>query len=160
MALPDGTKFIPEVGPQHRSDVVFLWMGKNDAPAYSAESIIQRTDASFDWLAPFVKRCLVLGHFHSSNTNPDDLEAQTLDEVNGAYKARYGDLFVDVQQYLMSAQVWIDTGITPTSGDLVQQALGQKPASLSADTDHLNNAMYVALNEKIIQPRIRQLGWY
>ena len=153
-------QFIPEIGPQHRGDVGYLWMGKNDAPGYSAESIIQRTDASFDWFSPFVKRCLVIGHFHDSTTEPTSLEAQILDSVNAAHKARYGDLFIDVQAYLMSDQVWIDTGINPTPADLEQQALGQKPTSLSVDNGHMSSAMYIALNENIIQPRIRQLGWY
>lgn len=152
--------FIPEIGPQHRGGVTFLWMGKNDAPGYSAESIIARTDATFDWLSPSITRCLVLGHFHDSNTAPDSAEALILDAVNAAHKKRYGELFVDVQAYLMSPQVWIDTGITPTAGDLAQQALGQKPASLSADTGHLSAAMYAVLNTKVLQPLIRQLGWY
>lgn len=152
--------FVPEIGPQHRGDVVFLWMSKNDVGIYTALEIIERTDASFDWLSPYIKRCLVLGHFHNSDWAPDGALAQKVDAINAAHRDRYGDLFVDVQAYLMSEQVWGDTGITPTPEDLAQQALGQKPASLSADTSHMNEAMYLALNEKILQPLIRQLGWY
>lgn len=152
--------FIPEIGPQHRGDVVFLWMGKNDVDTYTSQEIIERTDVSFDWLSAFVKRCLVLGHFHNSDWAPDSSQSQKMDAVNGAHKSRYGALFVDVQTYLMSAQVWLDTGINPTSGDLAQQALGQKPASLSVDADHMNDAAYLAINENVLQPLIRQLGWY
>jgi hypothetical protein len=152
--------FIPEIGPQHRGDVVFLWMGKNDVDAYTAQEIIGRTDVSFDWLSPFIKRCLVLGHFHNSDWAPDSSQSQKMDAVNAAHKLRYGSLFVDVQAYLMSSQVWVDTGINPTSGDLAQQALGQKPDSLSVDADHLNDAAYLAINEHVLQPLIRQLGWY
>jgi hypothetical protein len=152
--------FIPEIGPQHRGDVVFLWMGKNDVPTYPAADIIQRTDTSYDWLSPMVSRCIVMGHFHNSDTLPASAEALTLDAVNAAYASRYGGLFVDVQAYLMSSQVWIDTGITPTAGDLTQQSQGQKPDSLSVDNEHLNDAMYVALNEKVLQPLIHARGWY
>ncbi|HGY3554373.1 TPA: hypothetical protein ACNVV3_000349 [Pseudomonas putida] len=153
-------KFTPEIGPQHRNDVVLLWMGKNDPPQYGAQSIIARTDASFDWLAAFIVRCLVLGHFHDSNTLPDSAEALTLDAVNAAHRARYGDLFIDVEAYILSAQVWLHTGITPTAQDLEQQAMRQKPASLSADNGHLNAAAYKAIHENLIKPRILQLGWY
>jgi hypothetical protein len=153
-------QFIPEIGPQHRGDVVFLWMGKNDVNTYPAQAIISRTDTSFDWLSPFTERCLVIGHFHDSDWAPDSTQSQKIDAVNAAYKSRYSDLYIDVQAYLMSSQVWVDTGITPTTQDLTQQSLGQKPASLSVDKEHLNDAMYQAINEKLVQPLIRQLGWY
>jgi hypothetical protein len=152
--------FAPEIGPQHRGDVMLLWMGKNDAAPYTAQDIVDRTNKSFDWLSPFIKRCLVLGHFHDSDWASTDARSVLIDAVNQAYKDRYGDLYIDVQGYITSPQVWIDTGITPTADDLAQQALGQKPASLSVDAGHLNDAAYLALNKNVIQPRFRQLGWY
>jgi len=153
-------EFKPEIGPQHRSDVVFLWMGKNDVGVYTAEEVIERTDKSFEWLSPFNPRCLVLGHFNNSNWDPASTDTKRVAAINAAHKARYGDLYIDVQAFLLSSEVWTLTGITPTAEDLQQQARGQKPNSLSVDDGHMNEAMYIALNEHVIQPRIRQLGWY
>lgn len=152
--------FVPEIGPQHRGDVVFLWMGKNDVGVYTAEEVIERTDKSFAWLSAFRPRSLVMGHFPNSNWDPASTEFKRVLAINAAHKARYGDLYIDVQAFLQSSEVWALTGITPTAEDLQQQALGQKPTSLSVDDGHMNEAMYIALNEHVIQPRIRQLGWY
>ena len=135
-------------------------MGKNDVGVYTAEEVIERTDKSFEWLSAFMKHCLVIGHFNNSNWDPASTNAKRVAAINAAHKARYGDLYIDVQKLLVSSEVWTLTGITPTAKDLQQQALGQKPDSLSVDDGHMNEAMYIALNKYVIQPRIRQLGWY
>lgn len=162
VAVPAGTPFIPTDGYVHRADVTLLWAGKNDLSSgigvRPLEGIIGRTDQAFDWLAPLYKRTLVLGHFADSNAS-SAMVNDRIAVVNAAHAARYGSAFVDVQAYLMSAQVWTDTGITPTSGDLAQQAAGQKPASLSADAAHLNAAGYTAV-AKLIKARLISLGWY
>lgn len=156
-----GTPFIPTNGNARRADVTLLWAGKNDLSSGTTlrplAGIIERTDRAFDWLAPLYKRALVLGHFADSNWNTT--QVANLNAVNAAHVSRYGNAFVNVQAYLMSAQVWTDTGITPTSGDLAQQAAGQKPASLSSDTQHLNAAGLTAV-AALIRQRLIDLGWY
>lgn len=159
-AVPAGTPFIPDVGMASRNHVTFLWVGKSDlAEAGKTNYVVTETNKMFDFLTPMVKRALVLGHFINSDRAPANLEHVQATAVNAAYKARYGDLYVDVAGYLASPQVWIDTGITPTATDLTQQANGVKPVSLSSDNGHLNAAGYTAV-AKLIFGRLNALGWY
>lgn len=162
VAVAPGSPFIPTNGTARRADVTLLWAGKNDLSSgigiRPLEGIIQRTDRAFDWLAPLYKRALVLGHFADSDAS-STMVNDRIGVVNAAHAARYGPAFLDVQAYLMSSAVWDDTGITPTSGDLAQQAAGQKPASLSSDAAHLNAAGLAAV-AALIRARLITLGWY
>lgn len=160
--VPAGTPFIPEVGPKYRDAVALLWVGKNDAGDVDdgrEVGIIARTDQAFDWLAPQTKRALVLGHFMDTGTPANSIERKQLMAVNAAHKARYGSLFVDVHELLTSDAIWATTGITPTAQDRTEQALGNKPPSLSADAGHLNAAGYAAVLNLTIA-RMLALGWY
>lgn len=153
-------EFIPDEGPRHRSDVMLLWMGKNDLNAGSTvASVLDYTNRSFDWLYPMAKRCLVLGHFSDTQAEVGGVVMQNINAINAAYASRYGDLFIDVNALILSAQIWTMTGITPTSTDLQQQASGVKPSSLSRDNYHLNEAANAAIATVILQ-RIRTLEWY
>lgn len=75
-------------------------------------------------------------------------------------RAKFGYLYCDTQDYLCSAQVWVDTGITPTEQDLAMQAAGYKATSLSGDTLHLNTAASKAITDHVIKPKLISLGWY
>lgn len=157
--VPAETPFIPDA-VSYRDAVTLLWMGKNNFSLDNAEKdIVTLTDACFNWLAPLEKRCLVLGHFVDGDTPAGALERAQISAVNAAHQKRYGRLFVDVGAYLSSAQVWKDTGITPTQADLSAQAAGTKPDSLSADAGHMNTAAYTAV-KNLIAARITELGWY
>lgn len=151
-------QFVPLVGPQFRDAVNLLWAGKNDSPA-DWQGTVQRTDQAFDWLAPLVRRTLVLGHFVDRDDTVGSATWNKVRDVNAAHKARYGVLFVDVQEYLASAQLWTDTGLSPTSADLTAQANKIKPPSVSSDSGHLNAAGYQAVCKFIIR-HITGLGWY
>lgn len=162
VSVSAGVSFIPEVGTQHRDAIALLWMGKNDAGEVDdgrEVGIIARTDKAFDWLAPQTKRALVLAHFMDTGTAADSIERKQIMAVNAAHQARYGDLFVDVHELLTSDAIWAATGITPTAQDRTEQALGNKPPSLSADAAHLNAAGYTAISNLIIA-RMVSLGWY
>ncbi len=154
-------EFIPIEGPKHRSDVTLLWMGKNDliSAAGTADGAIRRTDLTFDWLAPIVKRCLVMGHFVNTGVPEDSVARKKIYEVNAAYAARYGRLYVDVQSLLVDGDIWGKIGITPTQDDLDQQAMGNKPPSLSRDEGHMNSTAdaYVC---QVVLDRLKLLNWY
>ncbi|MFC3864626.1 hypothetical protein [Alcaligenes aquatilis] len=158
--VPPNTPFLPDDGAQNRASITFLWMGRNDLSGTDdrTESCIKNTDASFDWLAPLVKRALVLGHFKGDLTS-DSSVWDRIERVNAAHRMRYGRLFVDVDAYLISPQVWVDMGLTPTQQDLDQQTVGTTPASLRVDGLHLTNAAYQAVVTHCVRARMVELGW-
>lgn len=155
------TPFLPDEGGKNRAAVNFLWMGRNDltGPQDKTESCIKNTDKSFDWIAPLVKRVLVLGHFKGDLT-PESQVWDRIERVNTAHRLRYGRLFVDINAYLVSPQVWTDMGITPSQQDLDEQAVGTTPTSLRADGLHLTSAAYQAVVTYCVRARMIELGWF
>lgn len=149
--------FVPEEGPKHRSDTAFLWMGKNNIT--QPDKVIADTDASYEYFVPLVKRIIVMGHFMNGGQPAISTTRTALLRVNATHKARYGDTFFDVQEYLTSAKLWTDTGITPTAADLEAQAIGNMPQSIYADTGHLNATGYKAVSNRV-KERLIDLGWY
>lgn len=154
---PD-SQFIPTDGVAQRDAVTLLWMGKNNTG--QTQRVIDETNASFEYLAPLVKRCIVMGHFVNGGTAAGNVTRTHIKTINDAHRARFGEAFIDVSAYLTSAQIWIDSGVTPTDADLAEQALGNKPPSLSSDTGHMNATGYKTVMEKLVRPRIQSLGWY
>lgn len=155
--IPPDSKFIPEEGPKHRGDTAFLWMGKNNIN--SPDRVIAETDASYEFFAPLVKRVIVMGHFMNGNQPAVSTTRTNLLRVNATHKARYGATYFDVQDYLTSAEVWADSGLTPTEEDLAQQAIGNKPPSISVDTGHLNDKGYLIVSNRL-KKHVQALGWY
>lgn len=155
-----GTPFIPDEGARNRAALTFLWMGRNDLSTTDdrTDDCIRNTDASYDFLAPLVKRVLVLGHFKGGQA-PGSRAWQRIDKVNNAHRVRYGLRFADINEYLISPKVWLDMGITPTEADLEQQSLGVTPESLRADDLHLTPAAYRAVVKFYIRARLMLLGW-
>ncbi|WP_314436946.1 SGNH/GDSL hydrolase family protein [Massilia timonae] len=151
---------IPDKGMENRASVVLLWLGKNDlSSGIPAAEVIARTDHSFEWLAPMVKRCLVIGQFVNGGTPVSSQVRENIYAVNAQQKARYGQFFIDVHELITSPNVWVATGITPTQADLNEQAIGNKPPSLSTDPGHFNSAGY-ALVRRAIEARMKALKWY
>lgn len=153
--------FCPIDGPDHRADVTFLNMGKNDNNyLYETAGVIARIDASYDWLAPLVRRVIVIGQFKNVGTQPGSFAARALTEIDAYCQKRYGRQFYDLSAYLTSTQVWTDTGITPTQADLDQQALGNLAPSLSSDNAaHMNAKARTAVAAQL-KAKVLELGWY
>lgn len=152
---PDAS-LVPDLGAARRGDTTFLWMGKNNS--HEPARVIRETDESFRYLAPLVKRCLVLGHFVNTGMEASSPSRYNIRTINDAHAARYGAAFLDVSGYLTGPQVWKDAGITPTAEDLAEQSKGNKPPSLSSDSGHLNTAGYAAVRA-LIASRLVSLGW-
>lgn len=153
--------FVPVEGPDHRADVTFLNMGKNDLNfSLDSAGTIKRIDASYDWLAPLVKRVIVIGQFKNTGTVAGSTADIALTQVDAASRKRYGRQFFDLGAYLSSPQVWTDTGITPTAQDQAQQALGNLAPSLSSDgLAHMNATTRAAVANKL-KALVQSLGWY
>ncbi|MGK1798820.1 hypothetical protein ACR92M_02980 [Klebsiella pneumoniae] len=161
VAVSGAVDFIPTLPDEYRDGVVLLWMYKNDItnPEFSAEVTFSNVVKTFAHLSTLAKRCLVIGIFNdSSYSNTDYLNRVAT--LNSMMRAKFGYLYCDTQDYLCSAQVWVDTGITPTEQDLAMQAAGYKATSLSGDTLHLNAAASKAITDHVIKPKLISLGWY
>ncbi|MGX9935256.1 hypothetical protein ACVFVO_07720 [Advenella kashmirensis] len=156
---PDEYPFISELGNFFRNGIMLLWMGKNDlARGLPVREVIARTDASFDFHTPLNPRCLVLGHFVDSTTPEIDRRREAIYQVNAAHQSRYGQLFVDIQYFITSAEWWHYTGLTPTQEDLKLQARGNKPNSGSRDAGHLDDIGSAAV-AAFLKDHITALGW-
>lgn len=143
--------FIPDT-QNYRDSVCVINAGKNNlistiSSINSAQRVFDRTIEMYDYLKPHFKCVIVVGHFVSSNQVGDSI-TRVLD-CNTLLKNRFGELYYDLQAYLMSPQVWIDTNITPTQTDLDQQAAGLKPTSLSKDNNHMNTAANIAFANQL-----------
>jgi hypothetical protein len=161
VAVTGEQPFIPVDGPLHRADVTFLNLGKNDIQSNQpAEDVIRRTDASYDWLSPLVRRVIVMGQFCNTNTPAGGVVATRLAAINQHCSARYGRQFFDLGGYLVSPQIWTDTGVMPTATDLEQQAIGNIPPSLAAaDGAHMLPVARAAVALKL-KAMVQSLGWY
>ncbi len=153
--------FKPVDGEQHRADVTFINMGKNDGNfRVGVDSTIKRIEDSYNWLSPSVKHVIVIGQFKNVDTIPGSATDLALKKMDDFARAKYGKQFFDLGAYLGSPDVWVDTGIAPTQADLDQQAMGNLAPSLSYDKKaHLNKIVRAAVAIKI-REMIIQLGWY
>ncbi len=155
-----GTSFISELGQEYRNGVVLLNIGKNSLRTVgSSAKVIEYTDNTIKWFSPMIKRVLVIGQFVDSDQTPGGLQDVEVTAVNNHQRSKYGQWFFDLRAYLTGTQVWADTGITPTSTDLQQQADGLKPGSLSVDAAHLNSTANTAV-ANAIRAHVNNLGWY
>ncbi|WDM88150.1 hypothetical protein LG197_26765 [Pseudomonas asiatica] len=81
-------------------------------------------------------------------------------QLNDFIRATYGDHVFDLVDYLCSAEIWVDTGITPTAADLQNQAAGCLPASLSRDNlAHMNAKARTAAANKL-KSQLINMGWF
>lgn len=161
VAVPANSPFVPEDGPRYWDAVNLFWMGKNNLNGTGAAPlVIEQTDQTYAATTTLIKRALVLGHFVDRDEPAASAERDEIYAVNAAHAALYGAQFVDVQAYVTGSQVWVDMGLSPTQADLANQAIGNIPPSLAADTGHLTPAAYSAIVTHVVRPRLVSLGWY
>lgn len=154
---PGGEPFIPHLGTTLHSEDSLLWMGKNDLNrGAGAAEVIDRIDATANWLREAGARVVVIGQFINNGADPRMRESVLA--VNAANSERYGDHYVDVQDFLTSPELTAVTGLEPTPEDLVERRAGAKPASLSTDPGHLTAAGSLAVARRLRAALLR-LGW-
>jgi hypothetical protein len=167
-AVAAGARFIPDVSDEVRDAVTVLNIGKNNLAGTSTpvEDLVKWTVEAYDYATATGKYVLVMGHFVNTDTPADSAIRDRVDAYNAAMEEHFGARFVDVGSYVASERIWDATGISPSDRDREQQALGNKPPSLSAaqgdgvDRLHLNTAGTRAL-EKLVEDRILvELNWY
>ncbi|PQZ87326.1 hypothetical protein CQ018_17875 [Arthrobacter sp. MYb227] len=160
-ALPAGTPFIPLTSNEVHNAVVLLNAGKNnlrDSPA-AVGLVNTLTNAAYQWMAPSIKRCVVMTHFVNSNEPVGSLQYTNVQAVNHNILQNYGEVAFDLNAYVLSKEIWKESGIQPTRADLQQQAMGVKATGLSRDAGHLNDAANAAVAARIGAHFIA-LGYY
>ena len=76
---------------------------------------------------------------------------QLKDELNKWIRTTYGENVYDIEAYMLSEQIWTDTGITPNEADKQAQKDGIMPLSLSYDGGaHFLPAVEAVIAGKII----------
>lgn len=166
VSLSGGADFIPTIPASYRDGVILLWMYKNDIkwdaaanPEVNEDVIFNNVLKTVTHLTTLGKRALVIGIFNDSSYSNSIFKTR-LESLNNRMRDYFGDLYCDTQDYICSPQIWVDTGITPTSSDLEMQAQGYKATSLSADNGHLSSVANKAVVQNVIKPKLVSLGWY
>ncbi len=148
--IAPGTPFVPTDGMAQRDAVALLNLGKNNVPisTWPADAIVARTHEAFDWLAPMIRRALVIGHVANTDDAAGGADWTKVQAVNAGLKARYGSTgqYVDIDAFLGRGErlfgrtIWEVAGVTPTAADTAAQAEGRLPPSLSRDVQHMSEA--------------------
>lgn len=149
-----------DAAPQYHADLTILCMGKNDLNQYTdVPARVAEVDATFDRLAPLVKKAFVMGHYLDAGTAADAPERPKYDEWNDLHRARYGARFIDLDGFVTGPLIWLYSGMSPTGTDEAEQALGNVPPSMTTDNRHMIGEGYAAL-AAYIGDLIDQAGWY
>lgn len=158
-AVAADTPFIPTLGIQHKASGTFIWAGKNDITSGGdMNTIADAVTKMVAYLAPKT-RFLVLGHFADNYMVPGNSNRIRMDTENNRLASTYGSLYVDINGYLASSQLWVDTGITPTATDLTDQSNGVLPTSIRYNGGHMNSAGYTAVSKYVGDIMVAQ-GWF
>lgn len=149
--MPGGTRFIPDSSAAVQQSVVLINAGKNNLrdagdPVGLVNSL---TNGAYEWMAPRIKRCVVMTHFVNTDQTPGSQQFANVRDVNANILATYEQVAFDLNAYVLSEEIWAESGIRPSAADLRQQQLGIKPAALSRDVGHLNDAANAAVASRI-----------
>lgn len=148
----------------NHADCCQIWcVGRNDISVYGGSEsqnkpFIDMTIAAYLNHPTVDKRVLVYGYYTFGNANANQIRG--INYANAYYAKYFGDRFVDVLGYYMSADVWAHTGITPTQDDLAAQAATRMPPSLAMDNTHYSQSANQALVTNVVKPRLISLGWF
>lgn len=157
--VEDGVTMAPDLGEEWANALQIIQAGKNDHAVPDLQTPGRLVGIRLAMTAhqpALTKRVLMVGDF--INNNSTEANAASLRAINAATKAAFGPVFVDVEAWMASAQVWDDTKVSPTPADLDAQARRVLPPSLAMDPGHLNeagNKGYMTL----IDRHLTGLGW-
>lgn len=75
-----------------------------------------------------------------------------------AMENEYGKKYLNLREYMSSAQAMKDAGLTPSRTDLTAMMNGSVPESLLSDTVHFNKTGYELIGNKIYD-KLLELGY-
>ena len=136
-----------------------ICIGKNNivSAEYTAEQIAKSIEIMTNYLSMHANhKFIVCGNFvdrESSLTSK-----KTILELNKLLKNKYQDKYFDMQDYLMSNDIWKNLSVDPTEIDLAIQSKGELAPSLSQDKKHLSNEVY-GLMVKRMKVKLRTLNY-
>lgn len=96
----------------------------------------------------------VLTHFFDQDLPVVSAVRDRIEAWNEAMITAYGALTLRMDAYVGSEQIYTDLGLTPTSEDLAQIALGNKGPSISTDLLHLTAPALAAVVNSLIAPSL------
>lgn len=94
---------------------------------------------------------LILTHFVNNGTPSSHGGRTQIEAYNNYVRSTYPDNLVDMGLLITQTEMWQWTGITPTSEDAAQQALGNMPPSIQGSGNHLNAAGNQYFSHKIAE---------
>lgn len=120
--------------------------GKNDLTvgptSARAAAVIERRDALVQMWRDRGQDFLILGQFVNTGTGASATGRTWVEADNADALSKYPDNYLSMQDLCTSPDVWDWTGITPTSTDLAEQALGNLPPSIAGNANHFNATGY------------------
>lgn len=161
-AIPYGSKFIPDQASRRNCPIIFN-PGKNNMSGSLGGTgdigkIITWSIEAVNWLRAKGHPIIVLGHFADTDTPATGATRDRINALNAALAARFPEYYIDLGVMLSEPTIWAETGVTPTTADLEQQALGNLPPSLGADTQHMNTTARAVAAARIAA-KITAVGW-
>lgn len=161
LTVSGAVRVMPNLARYKRS-ISVIQAGKNNLQ-YGYASQTANAKNSYDEIVKQIElvqpdaRYIVLGH-HVNYGVTEAVKSGVL-EVNTYLKNKYKNRYVDIQNWLMSSQVWVDLGITPTSADLAAQSNGWIPPSISSDGVHLDTFASDYYVDNFIMPKLGAMGY-
>ena len=144
VSLSEPPEWIADVRTPGRMNI--LSAGKNDltvgTPSAQAAAVIERRDALVQMWRDRGQDFLILGHFVNTGTAASATGRTWVEADNADALAKYPDNYLSMQDLTATPDVWDWTGITPTSTDLAEQALGNLPPSIAGNANHFNATGY------------------
>lgn len=129
--------------------------GKNDltvgTPSAQALAVIERRDALVQMWRDRGQDFLILGHFVNTGTAASATTRTYVEADNVDAAAKYPDNYLSMQALVTAPDVWEWTGVTPTSTDRSEQALGNLPPSIAGNLNHFNDIGYQWIAHNIQQ---------
>lgn len=134
-------------------------IGKNNIAvgSYTSQQVLDETNRMIDFIKNKGNQNFIVGG-HFVDRGMTVAKKQVVLDVNAALKAKYGMKYFDMQDYLMSAQIWTDLNITPTQDDLDKQAVGELAVSLSRDSKHMSADVDTLIVDRLKQ-KLLSLGY-
>lgn len=160
--VDEGTVAPATQGNNERGSLLILNLAKNNITGVSGTSdldaLITWSHEAYAYATSLSKNVLMVGHFVDTNTTATDPVRGQIQQYNNALRDRYGARFLDLDGMVTDPGLWSRIGIAATATDLAQQAIGNKPPSLSSDDLHLNDAGYDLMRDTT-HAKLTALGW-